>query len=325
SLFTSSKALGFENEEVLGPTGAVAIPEFNTRFTRQMLMDTQPKDFNTLVRLSGFSHGTDVWLGNAKDLILEQGVPVTSTVGCRDDIMLYLISKGLDPEVSFKIMEAVRKGKVKGGKEGKWDGWVEMMREHEVPEWYIESLAKIGYLFPKAHAVAYVTMAFRIAWFKVHHPLAFYAAYFTIRAKAFDAEHCCETDAERGVEKTKRKIREIENNKEATAVEQDLMTTLEVYYEFYRRGFHFENIDIYKSAANDFLVVENGLLPPFTSVHGLGESAAIDTVEKRKGKDFISVEEFSMCCNKLSKTHIEQLRKLGAFAGLSETSQITLF
>ncbi len=325
SLFTTSKALGFENDEVLGPTGAVAIPEFNTRFTRQMLIDTQPKDFNTLVRLSGFSHGTDVWLGNARDLIVSGTASVLETVGCRDDIMLYLISKGLDPEVSFKIMESVRKGKVKGGKEGKWDGWVEMMQEHEVPEWYIESLAKIGYLFPKAHAVAYVTMAFRIAWFKVHHPLAFYAAYFTIRAKAFDAEHCCETDAARGVEKTKRKIREIENNKEATAVEQDLMTTLEVCYEFYRRGFHFENIDIYRSEATDFVVTENGLLPPFTSVHGLGEAAALDTVEKRRGKDFISVEEFSMCCNKLSKTHIEQLRNLGAFAGLSETSQITLF
>ena len=287
SIFTSSKVLGFENDDLLGPTGAVAIPEFNTRFTRQMLIDTQPKDFNTLVRLSGFSHGTDVWLGNARELIVSGTASVLETVGCRDDIMLYLISMGLDPKMSFKIMEAVRKGKVKKG--GFQDGWVEAMQEHDVPEWYIESLAKIGYLFPKAHAVAYVMMAFRIAWFKVHEPLAFYATFFTVRAKAFDAEYCCA-----GLDAVKRKIREIENNKDASAVEQDLMTTLEVCYEFYRRGFHFDTIDIYRSDATRFTVTEGGLLPP-------------------------------MCCNKLSKTHIEQLRALGAFAGMADTSQLTLF
>ena len=318
SIFTSSKVLGFENDDLLGPTGAVAIPEFNTRFTRQMLIDTQPKDFNTLVRLSGFSHGTDVWLGNARELIVSGTASVLETVGCRDDIMLYLISMGLDPKMSFKIMEAVRKGKVKKG--GFQDGWVEAMQEHDVPEWYIESLAKIGYLFPKAHAVAYVMMAFRIAWFKVHEPLAFYATFFTVRAKAFDAEYCCA-----GLDAVKRKIREIENNKDASAVEQDLMTTLEVCYEFYRRGFHFDTIDIYRSDATKFTVTEGGLLPPFISVHGLGEAAALDTVEKRRGKEFISVEEFSMCCNKLSKSHIEQLRALGAFAGMADTSQLTLF
>ena len=318
SIFTSSKVLGFENDDLLGPTGAVAIPEFNTRFTRQMLIDTQPKDFNTLVRLSGFSHGTDVWLGNARELIVSGTASVLETVGCRDDIMLYLISMGLDPKMSFKIMEAVRKGKVKKG--GFQDGWVEAMQEHDVPEWYIESLAKIGYLFPKAHAVAYVMMAFRIAWFKVHEPLAFYATFFTVRAKAFDAEYCCA-----GLDAVKRKIREMENNKDASAVEQDLMTTLEVCYEFYRRGFHFDTIDIYRSDATKFTVTEGGLLPPFISVHGLGEAAALDTVEKRRGKEFISVEEFSMCCNKLSKTHIEQLRALGAFAGMADTSQLTLF
>ena len=318
SIFTSSKVLGFENDDLLGPTGAVAIPEFNTRFTRQMLIDTQPKDFNTLVRLSGFSHGTDVWLGNARELIVSGTASVLETVGCRDDIMLYLISMGLDPKMSFKIMEAVRKGKVKKG--GFQDGWVEAMQEHDVPEWYIESLAKIGYLFPKAHAVAYVMMAFRIAWFKVHEPLAFYATFFTVRAKAFDAEYCCA-----GLDAVKRKIRKIENNKDASAVEQDLMTTLEVCYEFYRRGFHFDTIDIYRSDATKFTVTEGGLLPPFISVHGLGEAAALDTVEKRRGKEFISVEEFSMCCNKLSKTHIEQLRALGAFAGMADTSQLTLF
>ena len=318
SIFISSKVLGYENDEILGPTGAVAIPEFNTRFTRQMLVDTQPTNFNTLVRLSGFSHGTDVWLGNARELIVSGTATVLETVGCRDDIMLYLISMGLDPKMSFKIMEAVRKGKVK--KKGFEDGWEAAMREHNVPDWYIDSLAKIGYLFPKAHAVAYVTMAFRIAWFKVHKPLAFYATFFSIRAKAFDAEYCCA-----GIDAVKRKIREIESNKDATAVEQDLMVTLEVCYEFYLRGFHFDTIDIYKSDATHFLITENGLLPPFVSVHGLGEAAALATVEQRKGKDFISIEEFSTTCNKLSKTHIEQLKALGAFAGMAETSQVSFF
>ena len=318
SIFTSSKVLGFENDEILGPTGAVAIPEFNTRFTRGMLMDTLPKDFNTLVRLSGFSHGTDVWLGNARELIVSGTASVLETVGCRDDIMLYLISMGLDPKMSFKIMEAVRKGKVK--KKGFEEGWEEAMREHEVPDWYIGSLAKIGYLFPKAHAVAYVMMAFRIAWFKVHEPLAFYATFFSIRAKAFDAEYCCA-----GLDAVKRKIREIENNKDATDVEQNLMVTLEVCYEFYLRGFHFDTIDIYKSDATRFVVTDNGLLPPFVTVHGLGEAAALDTVEKRKGKTFISVEEFANTCSKLSKTHIEQLKALGAFAGMADTSQVSLF
>ena len=318
SIFTSSKVLGFGNDEILGPTGAVAIPEFNTRFTRGMLMDTMPKDFNTLVRLSGFSHGTDVWLGNARELIVSGTASVLETVGCRDDIMLYLISMGLDPKMSFKIMEAVRKGKVK--KKGFEEGWEEAMREHEVPDWYIGSLAKIGYLFPKAHAVAYVMMAFRIAWFKVHRPLAFYATFFSIRAKAFDAEYCCA-----GLDAVKRKIKEIENNKDATDVEQNLMVTLEVCYEFYLRGFHFDTIDIYKSDATKFVITDNGLLPPFVTVHGLGEAAALDTVEKRRGKTFISVEEFANTCSKLSKTHIEQLKALGAFAGMADTSQVSLF
>ena len=318
SIFTSSKVLGFENDEILGPTGAVAIPEFNTRFTRGMLMDTMPQDFNTLVRLSGFSHGTDVWLGNARDLIVSGTASVLETVGCRDDIMLYLISMGLEPKMSFKIMEAVRKGKVKKG--GFQEGWEEAMREHQVPDWYIGSLAKIGYLFPKAHAVAYVMMAFRIAWFKVHEPLAFYATFFSIRAKAFDAEYCCA-----GMDAVKQKIREIENNKEATDVEQNLLVTLEVCYEFYLRGFHFDTISIYDSDATHFKITEGGLLPPFVTVRGLGETAALDTVEKREGKTFISVEEFATTCNKLSKTHIEQLKALGAFAGMADTSQVALF
>ena len=287
SIFTSSKVLGYENDPILGPVGSVAIPEFGTGFTRGMLQETQPTKFDTLIRLSGFSHGTDVWLGNARDLILSKTASVNDAIGCRDDIMLYLIKCGMPEKRSFKIMEAVRKGKVKKG--GFQDGWEDAMRAHQVPEWYIESLAKIGYLFPKAHAVAYVMMAFRIAWFKVHEPLAFYATFFSVRAKAFDAEYCCA-----GMDAVKRKIKEIENNKDATAVEQNLLTTLEVCYEFYLRGFHFDTINIYKSDATKFIVTEKGLLPPFVTVHGLGEAAALDTVEKRKGKEFISIEEFAM-------------------------------
>jgi len=190
-----------------------------------------------------------------------------------------------------------------------------------VPQWYIDSLAKIGYLFPKAHAVAYVMMAFRIAWYKVHRPLAFYATYFSIRAKAFDAEYCCA-----GIDAVKRKIREIENNKDATDVEQNLLVTLEVCYEFYLRGFTFETIDIYRSDATHFRITgEDSLLPPFVTVRGLGETAAEATVRQREGKEFISIEEFSSTCNKLSKTHIEQLKNLGAFAGMAETSQVSFF
>ena len=319
-LFTSSAPLGYENDPVVGDTGAVAIPEFNTKFTRGMLMDTMPTQFNTLVRLSGFSHGTDVWLGNARDLIVSGTATVDSTVGCRDDIMLYLISMGVDPLKSFKIMEAVRKGKVK--KNGFEDGWVDLMREHNVPEWYIDSLAKIGYLFPKAHAVAYVMMAFRIAWFKVHKPLAFYSAFFSIRAKAFDATCMC-----LGMDVCKAKMKEIESKENATAVEEDTLVTLEVCYEFYLRGFTFEKLDLYRSQAEDFVLDEEkmALIPPFSAVPGLGLSAAESIVENRKGKTFISIEEFAAACPKVSKAHIEGMKQVGAFDGMPETSQITLF
>ena len=321
SIFTSSRVLGYENDEILGQTGAVAVPEFNTRFTRQMLVDTQPKDFNTLVRLSGFSHGTDVWAGNARELIKSGTAGVLDTVGCRDDIMLYLIRMGMHPKTSFKIMEAVRKGKVKGGKVAEWNDWVQEMKEHGVPDWYIGSLAMIGYLFPKAHAVAYVMMAFRIAWYKVHYPLEFYAAFFSIRAKAFDAEVCC-TD----LASVRKKITEIEKNKDASNVEKELLVTLEVCYEFFLRGFRFRPIDIYKSDATKFTIAdEKSLLPPFATVHGLGEAAALDTVASRAGHTFVSVEDFANRCKKLSRTNIEQLRALGAFADMPETSQLSLF
>ena len=323
SLFTSSEKLGFEDDPVLGPTGAVAIPEFNTHFTRQMLEDTQPHEFDVLLRLSGFSHGTDVWLGNAKDLITSGTAKVNEAIGCRDDIMIFLISKGFKDTRAFKIMEAVRKGR------GLPDGAEDEMKEHGVPEWYIESCKKIAYLFPKAHAVAYVMMAFRIAWFKVHQPLAFYAAYFSIRAKAFDERYMC-----RGMDVVKAKMKEISGKKNAknradrpTAVEEDMLTTLEVCYEFYLRGFTFTRLDVSKSHAVNFLMLpeQNALIPPLTSVAGLGETAAWDIMEKRDGKEFLSIEEFSMTCNKASATHIAQLKDAGAFGDLPDSSQFSLF
>ena len=317
SIFQSSKVLGYEDDKILGPTGGTAIPEFGTTFVRGMLEDTQPDQFDILVRLSGFSHGTDVWLGNAKDLITSGTAKVNEAIGCRDDIMLFLISKGMDPKRSFKIMEAVRKGR------GLPEGAEEEMKEHGVPDWYIGSCKKIAYLFPKAHAVAYVMMAFRIAWFKVHRPLAFYAAYFSIRAKAFDERYMC-----RGMDECQRKMREIiAKDKEATAVEQDMLTTLEVCYEFYLRGFTFRRMDIYESEALMFKMDEehNALIPPFTSVAGLGETVGWDIMEKRKGKTFISIEEFSLACTKVSNTHLQQLKEAGAFGDLPDSSQFSFF
>ena len=327
SLFTSSEKLGFVDDPYLGPTGAVAIPEFNTRFTRGVLEETQPTQIDTLLRISGFTHGTDVWLGNARDLILSGTAQVGQVVGCRDDIMLFLISKGMEPKLAFKIMEAVRKGKVKKG--GFQDGWLEKMQELNVPDWYIDSLAKIAYLFPKAHAVAYVMMAFRIAWFKVHRPLAFYATFFSIRAKAFDERYMC-----RGMEVVRQKIREIESKNNAkdkadraSAVEEDMLVTLEVCYEFYLRGFTFSRMDIMKSHAVNFLPDEehNALIPPFTSIAGLGETVGWDIMEKRQGQSFLSIEEFAMACTKVSATHLAQLKDAGAFGDLPDSSQYSLF
>jgi len=323
AIFSSPAPLGLpEDDPIIGKTGSIGIPEFGTGFTRQMLVDTQPKAFDTLVRLSGFSHGTDVWLGNAKDLITSGTATVNETVGCRDDIMLYLIGKGMDPKLAFKTMEAVRKGKVKKG--GFPDGAEEKMRQLGVPEWYIESCRKIAYLFPKAHAVAYVMMAFRIAWFKVHKPLAFYAAYFYRRSQkdSFDASIMT-----RGIDTVRAKIGEIKRNPNATAKEEDLLTTLEAVYEFYLRGFDFAGIDLYESDALKFAVVdEKRLRPPFVAISGLGETAAWDLVNCRKdGRRFISVEEVQAACSKVSQTHIEQLKTIGALGDMPDTSQMSFF
>ena len=324
SIFTSPAALGLPDDDpIIGKTGTIGVPEFGTAFTRQMLVDTTPHQFDTLVRLSGFSHGTDVWAGNIRDLVTGGIATVNETVGCRDDIMIYLIGKGMQPSLAFKTMEAVRKGKVK--KTGCFPNDAEeQMKNMGVPEWWIESCRKIAYLFPKAHAVAYVMMAFRIAWFKVHEPLAFYSAYFYRRSQkgGFDAEMMCG-----GTDGVRKKINEFHKKATLTANEEDLLVTMEAVYEFNMRGLQFAPIDLYKSDATHFLITPDGkLLPPFVSVSGLGESAAQDLMSCRdKGKTFLSVEELSAACPKVSQTHLETLRQLGALGSLPATSQITLF
>ncbi len=316
SIFTSSEVLGYVDDPILGPTGAVAVPEFNTRFTRGVLLDTMPTKFDFLVRISGYTHGTDVWLGNARDLITSKTATVDGTIGCRDDIMIYLISCGMPEKRAFKIMESVRKGR------GLPDGAEQEMIAAGVPDWYIGSCKKIKYLFPKAHAVAYVMMAFRIAWFKVYHPLAFYAAYFYRRSQkgGFDVNLMTQ-----GLDAVKANIAAIENNENATDKDEDMLTTLEVAYEYYLRGFEFLPIDIYKSHATKFLIVDGKLLPPFISISGLGESAAWDLMHGREGKTFLSVEEVAEACPKVSKTHMQMLKEAGAFGDLPDTSQVSLF
>ena len=238
------------------------------------------------------------------------------TVGCRDDIMIYLISCGLPEKRAFKIMESVRKGR------GLPDGAEEEMVAAGVPDWYIGSCKKIKYLFPKAHAVAYVMMAFRIAWFKVYHPLAFYAAYFYRRSQkgGFDANLMTQ-----GMESVKANIDAIDSNDDATNKDEDLLTTLEVCYEFYLRGYEFLPIDLYKSQATRFVVEDGKIRPPFVAISGLGESAALDLVRGREGKTFLSIEEVAAACPKVSKTHIQMLKDGGAFGSLPDTSQVSLF
>jgi len=316
SIFTSSKVLGYEDDKILGPTGAVGVPEFNTRFTRGVLLDTKPDKFDFLVRICGYTHGEDVWLGNAKELILSGTARVDQTIGARDDIMLYLISCGMPEKRAFKIMESVRKGR------GLPDGAEQEMIDANVPAWYIESCKKIKYLFPKAHAVAYVMMAFRIAWFKVHYPLAFYSAYFYRRSRkgGFDAFLMAN-----GLDSAIANIKSIDNNPDSTDKDEDMLTTLEVVYEFYRRGFEFLPVDLYKSHAIKFEIEDGKIRLPFVALAGLGENAAWDLMHGREGKNFVSIEDVAAACPKVSKTHIQMLKDAGAFGNMPDASQVSLF
>lgn len=321
SLFSSTEALGVTPEQINSKVGTFGIPEFGTKFVRGMLVDTLPKSFSDLLCISGLSHGTDVWLGNAKDLI-DQGVitSISDAVCCRDDIMVYLIKKGLPKNTSFKIMETVRKGKALKDP-AKWAEYEALMREHDVPEWYIESCKKIKYMFPKAHAAAYVMMAFRIAWFKVHIPKAYYAAYFSIRAKAFDAEFMIF-----GKEKVKEKMKEINmQGNDAAPKDKDMYDDLEIVLEMYERGINFLPIDLYKSHSTKFLIEENGLRPPINSISGMGNVAAEAIYAVAHEETPISSIDNLKKRAKIGNSTTDLLRKFGCLNGLTESDQVSFF
>lgn len=314
SIFTSPKALGLTKDDINCETGTFAIPEFGTAFVRKMVVETQPKTFSDLLRISGLSHGTDVWVGNAQDLILNNVCKINQVIATRDDIMTYLILKGVEKKRSFDIMERVRKGK------GLRDEDLEAMNAQDVPQWYIDSCNKIKYMFPKAHAVAYVMMSVKIAYFKVHYPEAFYASYFTMKTQDFDAEIIAN-----GIDSIKHAMKELENKgNDRTTKEKDLYTVLEVAHEMYKRGIKCEKVDLYKSDDKRFKVVPGGILPPLLGLQGLGETAATSIKTAREKGEFISVEDIVQRA-KVTKTVIEVLEKHGCLDNMDKTNQITIF
>jgi len=313
-IFTSIKPLGIETDDILEETGAAAIPEFGTKFVRGILIETKPASLDSLIKISGLSHGTNVWRNNAQDILKEGLATLDGIIGCRDDLTKYLMAKGVEPSKSFEISEAVRKGK------GLKPQWVEIMQEHDVPEWYIESCKKIKYLYPRAHATAYVMMGFRIAWYKVHRPLEFYSAYFTIRAGAFDASIMAAGDRE-----VCNKYYALKANPKRTALEDEMMSTLEIVHEFYKRGFTFAPVDIYKSDTNAFKIEGKSLIMPFTSVKGVGEAAASSIVEERENGKFMSQEDIVERCSKAGKKVVEMLDAAGALKGIPKSAQLSLF
>lgn len=319
SIFSSTEALGVTPEQIHSEVGSYGVPEFGTKFVRGMLVDTRPKTFEELIRISGLSHGTDVWLNNAQTLINEGTIKLDEAICTRDDIMIYLIKEGLPPQKAFKIMEFVRKGKPSKDPE-KWKEHEATMREYNIPEWYIGSCKKIKYMFPKAHAAAYVTNAFRIAWFKVHIPKAYYAAYFTIRADAFDSDIMCQ-----GVERVKNKMKEIElAGKAATKKDQDTYGVLEIVLEMYERGLNFLPIDLYESDSVKFKVEEDGIRPPLNSIPGLGTVAAQGIQSAREDGEFMSIDDLKIRA-KVGKSVIEILTNAGCLKGMSQSNQMSLF
>lgn len=284
-----------------------------------MLVDTKPTTFDELIRISGLSHGTDVWLGNAQSLIEAGTVTLQDSICCRDDIMIYLIKQGLPPNPAFKIMETVRKGKALKDP-AKWEEYKTLMKEHNVPEWYIKSCEKIKYMFPKAHAAAYVTNAFRIAWFKVHQPLAYYAAYFSIRADEFDSD--CMIF---GKEKVKNKMKEIDlQGNNATVKDKNMYSILELVLEMYERGYEFLPMDLYKSHARKFLVEEGKIRPPLNSIPGLGTVAAEGIAKAREEGKFMSIDDLKIR-SKVGNSVTDLLKKYGCLEGMSQSNQMSLF
>lgn len=313
-LFSSTEPLGVKPEDINSDVGTFAIPEFGTKFVRQMLVDTMPQTFSELIRISGLSHGTDVWLNNAQDLIRDGVATLPQCICCRDDIMIYLIHKGLPPKTAFKIMEDVRKGK------GVKEEYEQVMKENKVPDWYIQSCKTIKYMFPKAHAAAYVMMAFRIAWFKVYYPEAFYVTYFTVRADEFDAQLMTH-----GQDRVKNAIREYEQKgNNITQKEKNVLTILEVANEMYARGIKFLPVDLYKSDSVKFQITPDGIRPPLNALQGLGTAAAQNIVEARKMGNFLSIDDLRVKA-KISKAVIEILQQNGCLEGMPESNQLSLF
>ncbi len=320
SLFQNTDALGITPEQIGGcKLGALGIPEFGTDFAMQMLLDTKPQAFSDLVRIAGLAHGTDVWLGNAQTLIMEGKATISTAICTRDDIMTYLIQMGVESEEAFKIMEAVRKGTVAKGKCEKWPQWKADMEAHNVPDWYIWSCEKIKYMFPKAHAAAYVMMAWRIAYCKIHYPLAYYGAYFSIRAKSFSYEMMCQGQRHLENLMADYKKRETLSNRE-----KDAYSDMRVVQEMYARGFEFEPIDIFRAQSRSFQIVDGKLMPSLNSIEGLGEKAADAIVEAAKAGPFLSKEDFIQR-TKVSKTIADLMGSLGLLGDLPESNQISLF
>ena len=321
SLFQNTSALGIEPEDIGGcKLGALGIPEFGTDFAMQMLIDTKPQAFSDLVRIAGLSHGTDVWLGNAQTLIQEGKATISTAICTRDDIMTYLIGKGLDSEEAFTIMERVRKGAVANGKCKEWPEYKQDMLDHGVPDWYVWSCEKIKYMFPKAHAAAYVMMAWRIAWCKVFYPLAYYAAFFSIRATSFNYELMCQ-----GKERLEHHMHEYERRKdELSKKEQDTYKDMRIVQEMYARGFEFLPIDLYRAKAHHFQIIDDKLMPSISTIDGLGDKAADAVVEAAKDGKFLSRDDFRQR-TKVSKTVIDKMVELGILSDLPESNQLSLF
>ena len=319
-IFLSPKPLGVTKEQIMNDTGTLGIPEFGTPFTLQMVKETKPKTFAELVKISGLSHGTDVWNGNAKDLIDQGVVPFSEVIGCRDDIMVYLMYHGVEPIKAFKIMEFVRKGKASKEPE-QWAEYVEILKKADIEPWFIESCRKIKYMFPKAHAVAYVINAFRLAYYKVHKPSVYYAAQFSAEYDDFDVEAMI-----KGYEAVKQRIIEInEKGYDATNKESSVLECLKVALEALARNIKFKPVNLYKSHYHDFVIDDDGnLIPPFRAIDGLGEVVAKNIVEEREKGEFISIEDLQKRA-KLSSTLIEKLRSMGILDGMDESSQLTLF
>ena len=313
-IFGGTEVLGVTPEQIDSNTGTLGIPEFGTKFVRGMLEQTKPSTFTELLQISGLSHGTDVYLGNAEELIRLHNIPLADVIGCRDDIMVYLIHKGVEEGIAFKIMEGVRKGK------GIPDDFQAIMRENNVPEWYIQSCLKIKYMFPKAHAAAYVLMALRVAWFKVHKPLLYYCAYFSVRAQDFDI-----VAMSQGKEMIKKRIKEIrEKGMEASTKEQNLLTVLELANEMVERGFHFKMVDVDKSEASNFVIEGDSLIAPFRAIQGLGLNVANKIVEARQEQPFLSKKDLATR-GKVSKTLIDYMTENKVLDHLPDENQLSLF